>query len=667
MKKKLFIRIWIVITVIAVASFSDWSFAADDGALKSISEIMNFLTQVLARIWVIFAKFAWEFLTNKRVYWEILWLDALLWKYWVVVRNIANFWLWLFFTYTVFIALFKKEDAVKNLKNVLWRLLVAWIWIQTSRFLTAVVMDVSTITLVSVWSFPSQVMSENDEMEKNFRSTLRDYLDWNTVITWKQLELFPKNGTSNGFLVEIPITIEKGHEVSKEEFLDDLLPKYDSVAWPLYYIWVAILDSFSISNIPKNTSSDIWIKSTILNTIINGWTTIVYSIEMMILCIVALLRIFYLWMFITLSPIVVLFYCIKKADSKGLWSFIEKNMKDFTANLNIKSFLINAFKPTIIVLWISLSVVFVSTMKWVLIQDDTVKFQWVNLSSHCSQLNPSIKCETRVNSELFEWVFANLGKTLMNIILSILTVILIYEIIKIAVGIGGWDDFISKKVKWLQDDIWKLITATPIIPVKWTDINGLPRTSYLSMGTALWIWNNRSLLGEKIKRVSWKIEEFSSAQTESVMAGWLWKGKFLTDSDKNKIRQAWEGLHWIATLNAKKQIINNINKNKNDGKGGVWMKLNPNTADPFWREEFTAWLDETPRNSITITSQQDQNWQDILKSRQGQKEEDRDLVKLFNNQRYATTYANYFGYGWTYTDFGSIKDLDVSESLSSTP
>jgi hypothetical protein len=31
---------------------------------------------------------------------------------------------------------------------------------------------------------------------------------------------------------------------------------------------------------------------------------------------------------------------------------------------------------------------------------------------------------------------------------------------------------------------------------------------------------------------------------------------------------------------------------------------------------------------------------------------------------YATTYANYFGYAWNYTNFASIMDLDISKDNS---
>jgi hypothetical protein len=40
----------------------------------------------------------------------------------------------------------------------------------------------------------------------------------------------------------------------------------------------------------------------------------------------------------------------------------------------------------------------------------------------------------------------------------------------------------------------------------------------------------------------------------------------------------------------------------------------------------------------------------------------RDLQKLFNKDtRYAEAYANFFGYEWNYSNFNSIKNLDISD------
>ena len=40
---------------------------------------------------------AGKLIDNSLVYWEVFWFDAILWKLWVIVRNLANFGLWFIF------------------------------------------------------------------------------------------------------------------------------------------------------------------------------------------------------------------------------------------------------------------------------------------------------------------------------------------------------------------------------------------------------------------------------------------------------------------------------------------------------------------------------------------------------------------------------------------
>lgn len=656
MKKKLLIRLWIIIAIITIVSFSDWSFAADsEQPLKGVAYWITYFTQIFSRIWVIFARIAWEFLTNKRVYWEILWLDALLWKYRVIVRNIANFCLWLFFTYMVFMALFKKEDIIKNFKNIILWLLIAWVWIQVSRFFTTVVMDVSTVTLVSVWALPSQSISQNSELEEKFTTTLRTYLDENKVSTWRELILFPKNATANGFLEYRAKPIQQWNEISKDEFFDDLLPRHDDVSWPLYYMWISILDSFNISNISvADTGEDGWAQ-TIIKIIIHWWTTIVYSIEMMVLCVLALLRIFYLWMFITLSPLVILFYCVKKADASGVWGLIDENFKSINKNLNFKSFFINAFKPTIIVLWLSLSVIFAATMKWIILQqqNSAKDLEWVSISSQCTAINA---CDTSIDSPLFAWVFKNLSKTFMDIILSIITVVLVYQIIKICVGIGKWSDFVSEKLGKLQGNIWDIMASLPIIPVSWYDEAWNRITNHMSIKSAL------SLPEEKLTRETRKYESQTADQTTEITKVFFGDDG-LSATDKRNIKMAWRRQTWWQKLEAKTQVIEDIRKN-NKNNSRKWLVLNPNYSDPFWRDEFTFWLNEREENKDY--SRFDYKWKKMVEDRIGLNSDKtkRSLEDLFNKPNNAQTYANHFGYTWNYLNFAAIKDLDISQSPS---
>ena len=179
MSKKNRIKIWIVIVITCVMCFSDWSFAEETSKIWDISKILDFLVSVLAWLWVVFANLAWKFLTNNWVYGQQLWLDILLWQYRNIVKNMANFCLWFYLMYVIFkwlIWQFKGSgDVVKNLRKVLLWTLIAWIWIQASRFLTSVVIDLSTITLTAVGAFPSQVLSMSEDLNEWINLTMSDF------------------------------------------------------------------------------------------------------------------------------------------------------------------------------------------------------------------------------------------------------------------------------------------------------------------------------------------------------------------------------------------------------------------------------------------------------------------------------------------------------------
>lgn len=634
-----------------VLCFSDFGFAADtwgdDEKLDDIAILFNFIVSVLSWIWILFAKIAWEFLTNKWVYWEIIWLDKLLWKYWVIVKNIANFWLWFYFIYTIFSAFISKDDIAKRVKDILIWLLIGWIWIQSSWFFTAAMIDVSTITLSAVWSLPSYILAKNSEMQKDMRISLSEFVDQNfNVTSGVDYILFPNDWSNSSFLEKPSVPIV--WNVSKEKFIDMLMPNSDDVSGPLYYIWFAILKATKVDKLSLSSLKEV--KRTILNAIILWWTTIVYSIEMWVLCVLALMRILYLWMFIVLSPFAILFWCVGKADKKTwdkLWWFLGS----ITKQLNFKSFFINIFKPTIIVLWMGIAMIFTVLMSGAVNENgNTVDkdLGWIHITSKPN----GDMYDTTISSDFFNYSIKNIAKGLLDFIISVLTVILMYFIIKLAVGIWKSDDFVSKGIGKIQDSVHSAITSVPIIPMTWYDENWVAKSSGLSRNDI------NSLPSRKLNKMNVAAAALTAQQTDDVLE-WLWFAdkNLLTQSQKTAIRNAWEGQVWLKKLEAKRDYINNEN-NKIKSENWKWMVLNPMASDKFWIQDFTSWLNET-----NIKDVNDWPWKWMLEEWKNETDErKRDLKTLFDKPNHANTYANFFGYtSWNYANFDSIMNLDISE------
>ena len=136
----------------------------------------------------------------------------------------ANFCLWFYLLYVIFKWLIWQskgnEDVLKNLKSVLLRVLIAWVWIQASRFLTSVVLDVSTITLSAVGAFPSQIISKSELVENGFRYSMKEFTDGGSEVKTKILNLFPKNGAANSFMdvTKIPLNNPLKNEELRLDF-----------------------------------------------------------------------------------------------------------------------------------------------------------------------------------------------------------------------------------------------------------------------------------------------------------------------------------------------------------------------------------------------------------------------------------------------------------------
>ena len=660
MNKKLYIRIWIVVVIICMMWFSDWTFA-DNESLSSAVNILDWLLAVLSWWWVVCAKLAWIFLTNSWVYWETLWLDSLLWQYWVLVRNIANFWLWFYFVYIIFEALISKEETIKRVKDIILWILIAWVWIQSSRFLVAATIDVSTITLVAAWSLPSQVIAENPLGTETLEASVGAFLDKSGVLKWKQFSLFP-DGEAGEYFKEIGITLES--QPNREQVLEWFMPKPTDVGWPLYFLWISIIKPWVLVSINTDTSDDEKIKSNLLNIIIQWWSMIVFGIEMLVLCVLAFMRIIYLWMFIVLSPLAVLIWCIGKSSQKKSWSN-KWFLSGFTKQINFKSFFLNAFKPTIIVLWMGLAVIFCSLMGKIIVDKESsassFDIWWVKYDSMKNPLENGQNAwdqtyTTTVDTGILSFTLANAWKTLLQLILSIVTVVIVYLIIKVAVQMWGWDDFVSKSINRVQETVSSAMTSIPIMPVAWYDEKTWEKkTRRISAWSVLGVGGKESLWNRFLANVNYGQKQQMNKQVDDVVSSlfpsggnwWTW----LTNEQKWKIENAINNSpKWISQLKEVKQRI-------------TWINLAGQTSDSrYWMKQFGQWLTNmnSYKDNIQWTTYQSV-WRDMIVwwNDDNVKKEEKTIQNLFErNQGSVRAYAEVFGL-WDITEWNQLMDKNI--------
>lgn len=666
MMKKILVRICIVMIIVSFLSFSDWSFAAEGEAFDDLAWSLNYVVSMLSRLWVFFAKLAWIFLTNKWVYWEVLWIDALFWRFWNVMKNIANFALWFYFVYTVFKWLIKKwqEDITKQLKKTILWLLVAWVWIQASRFFTAAIIDVSTVTLAAAWAFPSQIISESPYVEWAVVKSIEHMLKGK----WKEISLFSKNAKASSFIETRHVDLDQPKD--REYLIDSLMPKPEDVAWPLYFIWFSILKTDVVTSV--NTSSDKWAKATILNTVIQWWTTIVFAIEMLVLCVLALMRIIYLWMFIIVAPIAVLLRCIQKMKTWNQEMLKMSFIKSIMTQINLRSFFINVFKPTIIVIGFWIAVVFVTLMNNVVIDYTwrTFDSEWAELSSSkdpVSNVNADEGDQTYttvIEDNLLEFTIAHAWKTLLEIVLSIVTVIIVYLILEFAVKFWWWKDFVSEKINKVQWWVKWLMESIPLVPVAWYDKDWVPTTNFISAWKVFGMWKS-SLLEDKISQYQSELSDVYKDQIGQVDNWFGNTNKVMLDSSSERaIAQAGSTLSswWLRILEAKRTKIYEL-RDKNL-KEGEWygFRLNPEWGYRFWIEQFEKWLSDMNGKTGNITWKDASIWIEMVNRWNNPNNKDKKtLENLFKkDSRYIKAYADFFGL-WDVTWWDDLKNRDISK------
>ncbi len=642
--------------MIGMMSFSDWSFAAEDteNLLKTVWELLYLAISALSWIWVFFAKWAGEFLTNEWVYWETIWLDVVLWQYRNVVKNMANFGLWFYFIYVVWKWVLDMSGIDKIKDKLVW-LLVAWVWIQASWFMTAVVIDVSTVTLSAAWAFPSMLISESSDIKESFDVSVWDFFEkgkklGEEINKWMEFSLFlPDMGKAKFTLLTKDIKLDKS--VSKKEFYDTLMPSAKSVSGPLYYLWFSILKTPVLTS-PQSTSENWW-KSTIFNALMQWWTTIIFSIEMLVLLVFSVMRMVYMWVFIAISPIVILLRCIKQASGK--WENI-KFADSLTKHFNFSSFFWNAFKPTLIVLWISLSMIFVSLISSIIISKwQDFDMWWLQTQNRRNWWNTETwewdyKYDTMIDGENAEILIKNWWKSLFEFILCVLTVILVYLVIKYAIKMWWWNDFLSKSIEKIQSNVEAWIGSMPLVPVAWYDDMGKKETHFISAGSVFWFGtignpsNNQNLMERGIGALQQSINSYSDNQTDSLnkFLGWENNSR-MSETDRWNIEKAWINSSGLYRLKEKKDAIA-----KSATEIGSWFMLNPSKWDSRWIEEFKKWLKQTEENEIPssfsgVSSANISVWKEMVRRWKKEENKNRTLKDMFSEVRYsARAYAEFF-------------------------
>ena len=442
-------------------------------------------------------------MTNSFIYGEALHFDVFLWKIWQITRNIANFWLGFIFLYEILKYMLNPSET-KTPMSIIKDLLKSGVVIQLSWFAIMVLVDISTVLFALVSSFPSQVIGSDAVFSQALNTVIESSCpdkiisdnaqpQGNVLCKWqKQIIRFMadagwsklKNSTEAGI---INVEMREDGGLTKDQLFDTLLPSQDSLSWPLMFIGFEIFKTAQLSDY----SNVQWISDMekdfkqIFQIVLHSGMMILYTLSLLVLMVVLIARVLYLWIFIAISPIVVLL------------NYLIKPKKQLTNDVfrDINKMIKLIFWPVFYALYISLMIIMLVIFNWAL------KFNMMNYESPVQITDSQLKFDNDLISVSMEGGTMRLYDLLLGAIALFLMRNLVQLAIKEETGIKQIDDFtknVSKLATWF-------IETVPIVPVPWSNIK-------IGAGSVF----TDAILNEKINSISGDFENKRKNQMQSL-------------------------------------------------------------------------------------------------------------------------------------------------------
>ena len=124
---------------------------------KAKYDIYVMILKVLSWAWIVPASIAGKLMTNDLVYGQIFHFSPVMWKMWNAMRVFANFTLGFVFL-ALMIKHFVTMEPTTKIFETLKKTVIAGIGIQVSRWVIAVIVDLSIVAIATVSAMPLQLM-----------------------------------------------------------------------------------------------------------------------------------------------------------------------------------------------------------------------------------------------------------------------------------------------------------------------------------------------------------------------------------------------------------------------------------------------------------------------------------------------------------------------------
>lgn len=517
---KIILTLFIVVFLFVWTSFAQSDWEQTMSLVEEISYLMHIVISILSWWWIILATLAWKFMSNDLVYGAFLNLDSSLWNLWNIMKNLANFALWFILVFTIVKNLFKwwisNEDPIQGAKNTVLSTLVAWVLIQMSRFLIAVMIDLSTIGTAAIWSLPSQFIVADSGFQADI-----------SRLAAKVQNRIEIDLSMTGDVTNIIKTWNLNSDTDVDKLVDTIMPWSDTMAWPFIFLWVSVFNLFDLTDSSKNlNNTDDW-SDVFLSLWINWFVLFIFSVSLLLIFVFNLFRVITLWVVIPLSPFVFMLFAFTK-----VWKFSIKLDNFFGQITDIKNIFKLIFMPVYMTLVLSIVLIVMVLMRSVIKADN-----WnIDLTEHNNMTIESKKIwdgDTASYDSSFDVadiasINLHFKDSLVNVLIYIICLILMVMLVKSCIAKGTWIKFIDDKVSWLSKilwgekwNFWWLIWTAWVLPL-WPS------------GEKIWIWTAINYVKKAPDRLNRKLEERQQNQDSAIRKA-LWLDNTSGDFDSLKI------------------------------------------------------------------------------------------------------------------------------------
>ncbi len=459
--KKILTR-WLVM-VLGMA----WTFAnGQDPALLKKAALMHNAIVFLSWIWVILSMLAGKLMTNWLLYGGAFGLDVYLWTIRNAMKNIANFALWFIFLIVIIKEVFALniQDSLGDIAKKIGRFLIGWVLIQASWFMLLAMISLSTIISTAIAALPSMVIQSDSERWWKIISQVNS----NGALRGSKYTLSedPNNTTTKNLVLEYTPGTEAVTEESNKQTLDFLMPRYNNLGGPLYFMGLSVIGFQNKIVLETAGKADDGLRTMITWFTINLAITLGYAAILIILILINIARIVKIWIFIALLPLNIALWVLKH-EHVSILGEDDMSVGGYVGKFNWSNLIQMILQPTIItaVLWLSMIMLtaFISVL-WSgnNIDSDAINAAYdVNISSTANSSQfISESVDINMIGNLLDGTASQAGGLFQSLIIVWLTFALMGLVLYVSAKVT--------KEEWLQKLAWsaaKLATNIPFLPI----------------------------------------------------------------------------------------------------------------------------------------------------------------------------------------------------------